>query len=121
MKLPTLLFPEIDKANHYAYGCGVAMVGAALGMMLLALVYRLVLHLPLPLWLPLAGAVCAAVLAYAVGRIKERFDAEANEAAVAIGQPPPHGVETADWQATTWGAVPVAVPLLVLSAALMFF
>lgn len=114
MKLPTLLFPEIDKANHYAYGTGVAAVAAVATMALLALAYRLVLHLPVPAWLPLAGAISAAVMAYATGRIKERFDAEANAIALAAGEPPPHGVETADWQATTWGCVPVALPLVAL-------
>lgn len=112
MKLPTLLFPEIDKANHYAYGTGVAAVAAVATMALLAAVYRIGLHLPPPAWLPLAGAVSAAVMAYATGRIKERFDAEANAIALAAGEPPPHGVETADWQATTWGCVPAALPLL---------
>lgn len=112
MKLPTFLFPEIDKANHYAYGTGVAAVAAVAGMALVAAVHRLVLHLQVPAFLPLLGAVCAAVMAYAVGRAKEAFDAHANEIAAAQGLPPPHGVETADWQATTWGCVPVALPLL---------
>lgn len=115
MKLPTFLFPEIDKANHYAYGTGVAAVAAVASMVLLVAVYRFWLHLPPPAWLPLAGAVSAAVMAYATGRIKERYDAEANAIALAAGQPPPHGVETADWQATAWGCVPVALPLVALA------
>lgn len=116
MKLPTFLFPAIDKANHYAYGTGVAAVAAVATMALLAAVYRIGLHLPPPpALLPLAGAISAAVMAYATGRIKERFDAEANAIALAAGEPPPHGVETADWQATAWGCVPVALPLVALA------
>lgn len=116
MKLPTFLFPAIDKANHYAYGTGVAAVAAVATMALLAAVYRIGLHLPPPAWLPLAGAVSAAVMAYATGRIKERYDAEANAIALAAGQPPPHGV----WRRPTGrpppgAAYPVALPLVALA------
>lgn len=113
MKLPTFLFPEIDKANHYAYGCAVAMVAAITVMVFACALWAWALVRPgVPRWLPAEGAIAAALAAYLVGRWKEWRDARANAAAAAQGLPPPHGVEVADWQATTWGCVPVALPLL---------
>lgn len=119
MKLPSLFFPATDKANHYVGGTIAADAGSIAGI----LVGLFLAQQGAPLWLvPLLGAVCAAVAAFAAGRWKEARDARQNAAAYREwldtdqAQPfvPPHGVETADWQATTWGCVPVAVPLLVL-------
>jgi len=114
MKLPTLLFPQVDKANHYAAGTGAAAIAACTAMVALALLHALVLHRALPVWLPAAGAVAALLAAYAAGFTKEWLDARANAKARAAGLPLPHGVEVADWQATAWGCVPVVLPLAAL-------
>lgn len=119
MKLPSLFFPAVDHANHYVGGTiaadGGSIVGIVVGLFLV--------RQGASLWLvPLLGAIGAAVAAFAAGRWKEARDARQNAAAYRDwldtdqSQPyvAPHGVETADWQATSWGAVPVAVPLLVL-------
>lgn len=120
MKLPSLFFPASDKANHYVGGTIAADVGSIVGM----LVGLFLVQQGAPRWLvPLLAAVCAPVAAFAAGRWKEARDARQNAEAHRDwldgdqSQPfvPPHGVETADWQATAWGCVPVALPLVALA------
>lgn len=103
------LFPQ-DKANHYAYGSWIATAAAA-AVMAVALGCG---HAPG--WLPAAAAAAGAFAALAAGVWKEAQDQVANDAAFAAGEPPPHEVSSADVLATALGAVPVAVPLLALSA-----
>lgn len=122
MKLNTFWhggFPA-DKANHMVGGTIAADVGSIVGI----LVGAFLAHNRMPLWLmPLLGAVGAAVAAFAAGRWKEARDASQNAAArrdwldgdQSTPYVAPHGVETADWQATAWGCVPVALPLVALA------
>lgn len=119
MKLPPLFFPAVDHANHYVGGTIAADGGATFGIVAGALLARN----GAPLWLiPLLGAILAPPAAYLAGKWKEARDARANAAAYRdwldtdqrTPYVAPHGVETADWQATTWGCVPVALPLMAL-------
>lgn len=102
------LFPQ-DKANHYAYGSWVATVAACIVMLLVVKLFPR--ELP---WLFAIGAIAGAAGALAAGVAKELLDDAANDAATLLGQPAPHGVERSDIVATALGAVPVAVPLLLL-------
>ena len=109
------MYPQ-DKANHYMRGALVAAVGAVAVYAIVTLVPALAAQRRLALPLAIVGAVVAA---YAAGRYKEWADARANAAARALwlstdqSAPfvPPHGVETADWQFTAWGATPVVLVL----------
>lgn len=85
--------PDTDKMGHFGGGAAVAGVAAAIA---LAALYGL----RAPLWLAIPIAFAAA---FAAGRWKERRDARTGG-----------DVETGDWQATTWGATPVVLPILVL-------
>jgi len=115
------MYPQ-DKANHFMRGSVCGAVGAVAGMLLAIMLWKW-LWPPALLAMPLLAAIGCTVAAYAAGFWKERADARANAAAYADwlvtdqAQPfvAPHGVETADWQFTTWGAVPVAVPLVALA------
>lgn len=85
--------PPTDKMGHFGGGAAVAGVVAALALVALHL-------LRAPLWVAVPIAFAAA---FGAGRWKERYDAEG------------HGtVDTGDWQWTTWGAAPVALPIAVL-------
>ena len=86
MSLPTL---PADKANHVIYGaCLFAAAGAIAG------------HFGLP-----HSRLIGVGVALAVGVAKEITDYLANRAAIARGEPPPHGVELADVIATVGGAL----------------
>ena len=118
MDFLTTMYPQ-DKANHYMRGSFVAGVAAAALIVVVALIAkRELLPVPPPItWALLAAAIVGWVAAFAAGRVKERLDARANEEAAAKNEPPPHGVEVADWQFTHWGAFPVALPLAVAQFA----
>lgn len=95
-------YPPTDKVAHFGGGALVASVVDSIALV--------ALHL---LGLPIAFCVLAGVAAaFAAGRWKERRDAADNVAAVARGEYPPHGVEVADWQWTTWGSIVPAIPIL---------
>lgn len=107
------MYPQ-DKANHYMRGSAVASSSASLFMVVCAIAYHVhPLPLALLMWVLLAAAIVGWWAAFWAGRLKERLDAQANEEAEERGDPPPHGVETADWQYTHWGALPVVVPMVV--------
>lgn len=89
-----------DKAGHYIAG---SVVGGIAALVAVQTRYAIVA------WL--AAVLCAAV----VGALKEISDWWQNYRAARRGEPPPHGVESADWFATTLGALPVAAPLLLLT------
>ena len=101
-----------DWANHCLYGSHAAWPAACGGLGGALLV-------PLPLWAACAlGALAAVVAAASLGAWKEWRDARINRAALARGLPAPHEASRGDIVATALGAVPVAVPLLVLALLL---
>lgn len=100
-----------DWANHYMRGSLAAGIGASVSMPAAVML--------IPSFALGVAALSGIASAYLVGRWKERRDKQANDKADALGQPRPHGVETADWQFTAWGALPVALPLVVLQALLL--
>ena len=87
-----------DKAQHYIAGTIAATAGALLASELL----------PGFMW---QAAIAAAVLA---GVLKELADYLINRRAIAHGEAPERHVEWQDALATALGAVPVALPLLVV-------
>lgn len=122
-----------DKANHYAYGGGAALAGAALGLFLALSLARSRVLPPWP-WLDaLHPALCAVLLAWLAGCWKEARDHDANvraieahaaaaDAAIARNELPPtlvlpHEVSAADKWWTTAGALPVVGTLLLVAWA----
>lgn len=94
MDLP--LIPQ-DKANHFAYGSAAALVAAAACAVLG--------HPELAGWAAQAAALC-------LGLAKEAADWLANQAALAAGNPPPHGVDPFDVLATWLGGANVHAAII---------
>jgi hypothetical protein len=112
-------FPQ-DHANHYMRGSVAASWSASIWMLGL-LVGWLEARRPLEIYLTIvfvSAAVVGWLAAYTIGRWKEDRDRRLNDEAVTRGELPPHGVETADWQFTAWGAMPVCVALIVAQFAM---
>jgi hypothetical protein len=107
MALPTIPW---DKSLHMNYGALIASTFILLAC-LTAFLVRKFAGITLVLWpIPIVGYV----VTYAFGRAKEFLDQRANDDAIAHNQPPPHGVETEDWQKTTWGGAIVCIPVLIV-------
>lgn len=111
---------RVDLANHFMRGSVVAgsTSSAVIAVMALLVVFFAPPKDGVLLWMALmlfTACVVGAVSAWLAGEWNEKQDQKANDAADAAGQPHPHTVETADWQFTAWGALPVCVPLLVAS------
>lgn len=107
MALPTIPW---DKSLHMNYGALIAATFIIL-CSIVAFLVRMVAGVMPALW-PIP--IFAYVVAFAFGRAKEFMDQRANDKAAEAGLPPPHGVETEDWQKTTWGGFIVALPVLVV-------
>lgn len=111
-----------DKANHNVGGTYAAMAGAVGTLVILTIGLRMPQLPPIPhaaSFVLVAAAVMAVVIAYGAGVMKEHLDQIANDAADKAGTPRPHSVEVADWQMTAWGALPVAVPLVIAAMCLL--
>lgn len=87
MNIP--LIPH-DKANHFIYGLA---IGFAVQVACVIIGYSAAA--------PLASFFLAAI----AGGVKEGMDAWANRKAKKVGLPEPHGVESWDWVATTFGGM----------------
>lgn len=105
MPLPTIPW---DKSLHVNYGAVIASSFIVL-CCLLALGVRQFFGVMPALW-PIP--IVAYVVTYAIGRAKEAADQRANDEATERNLPPPHAVETEDWQKTTWGGAIVCIPVL---------
>lgn len=112
-----------DKANHYYRGSQVAMAGAVASFVALCAIAD---HVGVAVTLQIAGYFCGAsagvagALAYGAGQLVEWIQTRENAAAKEEGGQPVHQIETADIQWTARGAIPVAVPLLAVAAAMIF-
>src|SRR6185436_355471 len=120
------VYPQ-DKANHYMRGSWAAMLGSVVSLVTQGAVMYSVLNVSsrmnhrfatsvLIAVMLVIAAVVATMLAFGIGFWKEHRDLESNKAAIAAGEQPMHGVETADWQFTAWGAAPVVITLLAAAA-----
>lgn len=117
LNLPTL---AEDKGNHWAYGSLISSCSASFTALGLWVAEVLELTPALPLWfVALAAGLVAIAVTALLAKLKERNDKRLNDAAIAAGLAPHHGVEFADIRATVWGGLTVAVP--VLTVALLLF
>jgi hypothetical protein len=98
-----------DKLSHYQWASWFATLGAVITIATMVVQFRI--GLPMA---ALGGAVVAIAVAAIAGFAGERLDQQANDAAAAGGQAPPHEVSTGDIVASALGALPVAAPLLLL-------